>query len=109
MANHECDIGLIGVGVMGGNFVLNIAEHGFSVAVYDVTAAKTREFIEKQAGGREIRAGYTLPELVGLIRRPRSIILLVPAGAPVDAVIGDLVPHLERGDLLIDERQFPFQ
>jgi len=102
MANHGCDIGLIGVGVMGGNFVLNIADHGFSVAVYDVTAAKTREFIEKQAGDREIRAGYTLPEQVGLLRRPRSIILLVPAGAPVDAVIGDLVPHLERGDLLID-------
>jgi 6-phosphogluconate dehydrogenase len=102
LANHGCDIGLIGVGVMGGNLVLNIADHGFSVAAYDVTAAKTRELIEKQAGDREIRAAYTLPELVGLLRRPRSIILLVPAGTPVDAVIGDLVPHLEHGDLLID-------
>jgi len=102
MANHGCDIGVIGLGVMGGNFVLNIADHGFSVAVYNQTAAKTRALIDKQAGGRDIRAGYTLPELVGLLRRPRSIMLLVPAGPPVDAVIRDLVPHLERGDLLID-------
>jgi 6-phosphogluconate dehydrogenase len=102
MAELGCDLGLIGVGVMGGNFVLNLADHGFSVAIYDVTAATTRKFIEKHAGDGKILAAYTLPGLVGLLRRPRSIIMLVPAGAPVDAAIGDLVPHLERGDLLID-------
>jgi 6-phosphogluconate dehydrogenase len=87
---------------MGGNLVLNMADHGFSVAVYNRSAEKTRAFMEQQAGGREVRAGYTLAELIGLLRRPRSIILLVPAGAPVDAVIEELTPHLEPGDLLID-------
>jgi 6-phosphogluconate dehydrogenase len=102
MTNQGCDLGLIGVGVMGGNFVLNMADHGFSIAVYNRSAEKTRAFMEQQVGGRKVRAGYALAELMGLLRRPRSIILLVPAGAPVDAVIAELVPHLEPGDLLVD-------
>jgi len=66
MANYRCDVGLIGMGVMGANFALNIADHGFPLAVYNRTADKTREFIENQAGNREIRAGYTLPEFAGV-------------------------------------------
>lgn len=102
MVDQKCDIGLLGLGVMGGNFVLNITEHGFSVAVYDVTAEKTREFIESKARGHNIQPGYTQKELVGLLRRPRSILLLVPAGAPVDDAIEGLIPHLDPGDLVID-------
>ena len=102
MVSLEYDVGLIGMGVMGANLVLNIADHGFSVVVYDAAVEKTREFIQKEVGNRKIKAAGTLRELVGLLRRPRAVILLVPAGTPVDAVIGDLMPHFEPGDLLID-------
>lgn len=102
MTDPGCDIGLIGMGVMGGNLALNIADHGFSIAVYDVMARTTREFIETKAGGRKISPGYTLEEFVALLRRPRSIMILVPAGAPVDEVIEGIVPCLNQKDLLID-------
>ena len=102
MVGREYDVGMIGMGVMGANLVLNIADHGFSVVVYDAAVEKTREFIQKEVGNRKIKAAGTLQELVGLLRRPRAVILLVPAGTPVDAVIGDLMPYFEPGDLLID-------
>ena len=97
-----CDIGLVGLGTMGRNLVLNIADHGFAVAVYKRTTEKTREFMEQEVGGRKIRAGYTLAEFVGHLQQPRAIIILVAAGAPVDAVIEELLPLLAPGDLLID-------
>ncbi len=102
MASREYDVGMIGIGVMGANLVLNIADHGFSIVVYDAAAEKTREFIKKEVGNRKIKAAGTLRELAGLLRRPRAVILLVPAGTPVDAVIGDLMPYCEPGDLFID-------
>jgi 6-phosphogluconate dehydrogenase len=102
MKNKACDIGLIGLGVMGRNLVLNMADKGFSVGVYNRTAGKTREFIEKEIGGRDIRGGYDLEEFAGLLRKPRAILLLVKAGPPVDAVIEELLPYLDPGDLLID-------
>ena len=102
MVSRGYDVGLIGMGVMGANLVLNIADHGFSVVVYDATAEKTREFIQQEVGNRKIKAAGTLRELVALLRRPRAVILLVPAGTPVDAVIGDLMPYFEPGDLVID-------
>jgi 6-phosphogluconate dehydrogenase len=102
MGNQGCEIGLIGLGTMGRNFALNIADHGFSVAVYNRTAARTREFMEKEVGRRDIRAGYELKEFVGLLRQPRAIIMLVVAGPPVDELIDGLLPYLEPGDLLID-------
>jgi 6-phosphogluconate dehydrogenase len=98
MTNGGCEIGLVGLAVMGRNLVLNMADHGFSIAVYNRTTEKTREFIEKEVGGRKIQGGYHLKEFTGLLRKPRAIVLLVKAGPPVDAVIEDL----EQGDLIID-------
>ena len=102
MVSREYDVGMIGIGVMGANLVLNIADQGFSVVAYDAAAEKTREFIQKEVGNRKIKAAGTLRELAGLLRRPRAVLLLVPAGTPVDAVIGDLMPYCEPGDLFID-------
>ncbi|OGR27615.1 MAG: phosphogluconate dehydrogenase (NADP(+)-dependent, decarboxylating) [Desulfobacca sp. RBG_16_60_12] len=102
MTNQGCDIGLIGLGTMGRNFVLNMADHGFAVAAYNRTAEKTRDFMDHEVGARPIQAGYDLEEFVGLVRRPRALILLVAAGDPVDAVIRELLPLLSPGDLIID-------
>ena len=98
----QCNIGLIGLAVMGQNLVLNVERNSFSVAVYNRTAERTREFIAQRAAGKNIQAGYTVEEFVGLLERPRKIMLMVKAGAPVDAVIEQLKPHLETGDLVID-------
>jgi len=102
MSRPGCDIGLIGLGTMGRNFVLNLADQGFSVAVYNRTAEKTRDFMDHEAGVRPIQAGYDLQEFIGLLRRPRALILLVAAGAPVDALLRELWPGLAPGDLVID-------
>jgi 6-phosphogluconate dehydrogenase len=102
MSNQGCEIGLIGLGVMGRNFVLNMADHGFSVAAYNRTTQKTKDFMEQEVGDRPIKAGYDLKEFIGLLRRPRALIMLVAAGDPVDAVIRELLPLLEPGDLIID-------
>ncbi|MFZ5449501.1 MAG: NADP-dependent phosphogluconate dehydrogenase [Thermodesulfobacteriota bacterium] len=102
MSNQDCDIGLIGLGTMGRNFILNMADHGFSVAAYNRTTAKTKEFMETEVGPRNIQAGYDLKEFVGLLKPPRALIMLVAAGDPVDAVIRELLPLLEPGDLIID-------
>lgn len=72
MSKQDCDIGLIGLGTMGRNFVLNMADHGFAVAVYNRTTEKTKDFMENEVGARPIQAGYDLQEFVGLLRRPRA-------------------------------------
>jgi 6-phosphogluconate dehydrogenase len=97
-----CEIGLVGLGVMGKNLVLNMASHRFSVAVYNRTAEKTREFVEHESTGQKVFAGYTLEEFIGLLNKPRAILIMVKAGAPVDAVIEEILPLLEPGDLMID-------
>jgi 6-phosphogluconate dehydrogenase len=102
MNKKRCDIGLIGLAVMGQNLVLNVERNGYSVGVYNRTTARTEEFMEERAQGRAIRAATTIEELVDLLQRPRSVMLLVKAGWPVDAVIEELIPHLEPGDLIID-------
>jgi 6-phosphogluconate dehydrogenase len=102
MSHQGCDIGLIGLGTMGRNFVLNMADHGFSVGVYNRTTEKTKEFMETEAGSRPIKAGYDLQEFVGLLKPPRNLIILVAAGDPVDALIRELLPWLAPGDLIID-------
>ena len=68
MSQQGCDIGLIGLGTMGRNFVLNMADHGFAVAVYNRTAEKTKDFMENEVGARPIQAGYDLQEFVGLLQ-----------------------------------------
>jgi 6-phosphogluconate dehydrogenase len=102
MNERKCDIGLIGLAVMGQNLVLNMTRNGHSVGVYNRTTARTEAFMEERAGGRDIRAATTLEELVDLLKRPRVVMLMVKAGRPVDAVIEQLVPYLEPGDLIID-------
>ncbi len=96
------DFGLIGLAVMGQNLVLNIESKGFSVAAYNRTAARTEEFAAGEAKGKRILATYSLPDFVSALRRPRKIMLMVKAGQAVDDFIEHLLPHLEKGDLLID-------
>ncbi len=92
---------MVGLGVMGRNFVLNLADRGFSVAGYDKDLGKVAA-LRDEADHREIRAAAEIVEFIALLRRPRAIMMLVPAGAPVDSVIADLLPHLEKSDLIID-------
>jgi len=99
---NKQQFGLIGMAVMGQNLALNIERNGFSVAVYNRTAERTKEFMEQKATGKDIRAGYTLEEFVDLLERPRRIMIMVKAGPPVDAVIQQLKPLLEPGDVIID-------
>lgn len=100
MAKNQ--FGLIGLAVMGQNLVLNAADHGFSVSVYNRTAAKTDEFLAGEAKQKTITPTYTLEEFVASLERPRTIQIMVQAGGPVDAVINQLKPLLEEGDIIID-------
>lgn len=95
------DIGIIGLGVMGCNLALNITDHGFSVAGYDNDSNKVKHF--KEAGrGRTIDATSTIKQFVNALRPPRAIVLLVPAGQVVDAVIQELLAYVQADDLIID-------
>ena len=94
--------GLIGLGVMGQNFVLNVERNGYGVAVYNRTAETTDKYIAGPAAGKNIKPAYTLKEFVDSLESPRKIMLLVKAGAPVDATIQQLIPLLDKGDLIID-------
>jgi len=98
----SCDIGLIGLAVMGENLVLNMESKGFSVAVFNRTTAVTEKFAEGRAKGKNIVPTKTLEEFVGALKRPRKAMIMVKAGAPVDAVINQLLPLLEPGDIIID-------
>ena len=100
--NKKCDIGLIGLGVMGSNFALNVADHGFSVAGYNRKEDKIRQLSEIKSAHHKIETTQDIRSLCRMVRTPRAILLLVPSGPPVDAVIESLVPHMEAGDLIID-------
>jgi len=97
-----CDIGLIGLAVMGENLVLNMESKGFHVAVFNRTAEVTQKFAAGRAKGKNITPAGTLEEFVQALARPRKAMIMVKAGAPVDAVIGQLAPLLEPGDVIID-------
>jgi 6-phosphogluconate dehydrogenase len=101
MREREYEIGMVGLGVMGRNLVLNMADHGFSIAGYDKDLDKVKA-LRREGGERLIKGAENLEEFVGLLRTPRAVMMLVPAGPPVDAVIRDLIPHLDDGDLIID-------
>ncbi|HUH76527.1 MAG TPA: NAD(P)-binding domain-containing protein, partial [Devosia sp.] len=99
------DIGLIGLAVMGSNLALNIAEKGYTIAVHNRTASRIDEFVaEAKAQGLDGRtiAKYDLADFVQSVKRPRSIIIMVKAGQPVDDMIEQLLPHLEQGDAIIE-------
>jgi len=95
-------IGLIGLGVMGQNLALNIARKGYSISVYNRTASRTEAFVKERVREEPITPAYDLQTFVQSLARPRKIILMVQAGAAVDAMIDTLVPLLDRGDLIID-------
>lgn len=98
----KADIGLIGLAVMGQNLVLNMNDKGYTVAVFNRTTSKVDHFLENEAKGRDILGAHSVEELVGLLERPRKVMLMVKAGFPVDATIEKLVPYLEEGDIIID-------
>ncbi|MCP9836884.1 NADP-dependent phosphogluconate dehydrogenase [Cyanobium sp. N.Huapi 1H5] len=98
----KAHFGLIGLGVMGENLVLNAERNGFSSVVYNRTYAKTEEFLAGRGAGKDIVGAATLEEFVAALERPRRILMMVKAGDPVDATIASISPLLEEGDLLID-------
>jgi 6-phosphogluconate dehydrogenase len=99
---EKADIGLIGLAVMGQNLVLNMDDHGFRVAVFNRTVSTVDEFVKGTAKGTKVVGTHSLEELVSVLKRPRRVMLLVKAGAPVDGFIERLLPLLERGDIIID-------
>src|SRR3981081_4355571 len=102
MSTNQSDIGLIGLAVMGENLVLNMESKGFSVAVFNRTTEVTEKFAAGRAKGKNIQPTRTMEEFVAALTRPRKAMIMVKAGAPVDAVIGQLAPLLEKGDVIID-------
>ena len=97
------DIALIGLAVMGQNLILNMADHGYTVVAYNRTVSKVDEFLDDAAKGHDkVIGAHSVEEMIGLLKRPRKVMLMVKAGAAVDAFIETLLPHLEEGDLIID-------
>ncbi|HSB79519.1 MAG TPA: NADP-dependent phosphogluconate dehydrogenase [Candidatus Methylomirabilis sp.] len=102
-------IGVVGLGVMGHNLALNMERNGFSVAGYDLDAAKTKAFLSGAAAGKAITGVESPADLMAALEKPRRILLMVPAGKAVDGAIAHLKPHLEPGDILIDGGNSFFQ
>jgi 6-phosphogluconate dehydrogenase len=102
MEKESCDIALIGLAVMGQNLVLNMNDHGYRVAVFNRTVSKVDEFLKDEAKGTKVAGAHSIPELVEALKKPRRIMLMVKAGETVDQMIESIVPHLEKGDILID-------
>ncbi|RQM07066.1 hypothetical protein DH86_00000209, partial [Scytalidium sp. 3C] len=96
------DFGLIGLAVMGQNLILNAADHGFTVVAFNRTTSKVDRFLANEAKGKSIVGAHSVEEFVAKLKRPRRIMLLVMAGKPVDDFIETLLPHLEKGDIIID-------
>ena len=102
MAQGTCDIGLIGLAVMGQNLVLNMNDHGYSVAVFNRTTSKVDEFLADEAKGTKVVGCHTIEEMCANLKTPRRVMIMVKAGDVVDQTIDQIVPHLEKGDIIID-------
>ncbi len=102
MAEATCDIGLIGLAVMGQNLVLNMNDHGFKVAVFNRTTSKVDDFLADEAKGTQVVGTHSIEELCSVLKTPRRVMIMVKAGEVVDANIELLLPHLEKGDIIID-------
>ena len=98
----KADIGLVGLAVMGENLVLNMESKGFTCAVFNRTVAKVDAFLNGRGTGKKIVGAHTIEDLVSCLKSPRKIMLMVKAGKPVDDFIELLIPHLEKGDIIID-------
>ena len=94
----KADIGLIGLAVMGENLVMNMESNGFTVAVWNRSAEKVKNFTEGRAKGKNIIGTYSIAQLADSLSKPRKIMLMVKAGHAVDELIESLLPHLEKGD-----------
>jgi 6-phosphogluconate dehydrogenase len=102
MATGTCDIGLIGLAVMGQNLVLNMNDHGFKVAVFNRTVSKVDDFINDEAKGTEVVGAHSVEEMCGMLKLPRRVMIMVKAGDVVDQTIEHVLPYLEKGDIIID-------
>ncbi len=100
--NNMADIGLVGLAVMGENLVLNMESRGFTVAVFNRTVEKVDSFVAGRAKGKKIIGTHSIPELVESLKTPRKVMLMVKAGKPVDEFIEQIIPHLDKGDIIID-------
>src|SRR5438552_48422 len=98
----KADIALIGLAVMGQNLILNMNDHGFTVVAFNRTVSKVDDFLSKEAKGTQVIGAHSLQEMVSLLKKPRRVMLMVKAGAPVDEFIEHLLPLLEKGDIIID-------
>src|SRR5258708_20002955 len=106
MANNSFKCGMIGIGVMGRNLLLNMADHGFAVVGFDKDAQKGATLETSASPGTTVKGVTTLAEMVQVLEKPRRMMMLVPAGKPVDDVIKDLLPLLEKSDFVIDAGHF---
>jgi 6-phosphogluconate dehydrogenase len=102
MASGTCDIGLIGLAVMGQNLVLNMNDHGYRVAVFNRTVSKVDDFLTHEAAGTQVVGTHSIADLMGALKLPRRVMLMVKAGETVDQVIDELLPHVSKGDVIID-------
>ncbi|MEA2012088.1 MAG: NADP-dependent phosphogluconate dehydrogenase, partial [Verrucomicrobiota bacterium] len=98
----KADIGIVGLAVMGENLILNMESKGFTVAAFNRTVAKVDAFVEGRAKGKNIIGCRSIEELVANLERPRKIMIMIKAGAPIDAFIEQVIPFLEKGDIVID-------
>jgi len=102
MSTGSCDIGLIGLAVMGQNLVLNMNDHGYKVAVFNRTVSKVDDFLRDEAKGTKVVGTHSVEELCSQLKSPRRVMLMVKAGDVVDQTIETLLPHLDKGDIIID-------
>jgi 6-phosphogluconate dehydrogenase len=102
MAKATCDIGLIGLAVMGQNLVLNMNDHGYTVCVFNRTTSKVDEFLAEEAAGTQVEGSHSVEELCSKLKSPRRVMIMVKAGDVVDKTIDSLLPYLEKGDIIID-------
>src|SRR3954471_23940563 len=97
-----CDIGMIGLAVMGENLALNMESHGYRVAVFNRTTSVVDRFMEGRGKGKNFVGCHTVQELVQSLSKPRKVMMLIKAGPAVDSVIDELLPLLSPGDVIID-------
>ena len=102
MSEANCDIGFIGLAVMGQNLVLNMNDHGYKVAVFNRTVSKVDDFVANEAKGTQVVGAHSIEEMCKLLKTPRRVMIMVKAGEVVDQTIEQVLPYLEKGDILID-------
>ena len=98
----RADIGVVGLAVMGENLILNMGSRGYTVAVFNRTVSKVETFVGGRAKGKRITGARSIEELCDTLKRPRIVMLMVKAGAPVDSFIEQLLPQLQPGDVIVD-------